>query len=128
MGVDVGLEKVINETGDESPEHVFQELVAGRMQLWAVSKQGKPIATMITQMEHRPAVKTLVVRYLVGRLMGEWVATAHEALQEFARAQQCNAIEAWAREGLRSHLTPLGWSKAAVLFHLPIEAETPADG
>ena len=128
LGVDVGLADIIEQTGDETPEQVLKELAASRMQLWAIAKDGKPAATMITQLEQRPATKTLVVRYLAGRKMGEWAEAATNALKAFAQEQQCNGIEAIGRDGLRRYLDSLGWSKVAVVYHLPTEPESPADG
>ena len=118
LGADVGLGRIIEQTGDETPDHVFQELAAGRMQLWTISEDGQPVASMITQIEQRPATRAVVVRYLAGDNMPEWAGVASEALKDFARKTECDAVEAIGREGLRKHLLALGWSKVAVLYRM----------
>lgn len=121
LGADVGLGRIIEQTADETPDQVFESLAAGRMQLWAVSENGRPIASMITQIERRPAAGVLSVRYLAGTGMERWAPAASEALRAFAREVGCGAIEAVGREGLRKHLLALGWFKVAVLYRMPAD-------
>ena len=116
LGLDVGIAKVVHDTGDETVDQLVTDLVAGRQQFWSITEGGTPKGTMITQIVQRPATRALVVTYLAGDDMPSWAEEATRSLDAFARQAECDGIEAIGREGLRKRLLQLGWAKVAVVY------------
>ena len=120
MGGDAGLGRVVEQTADETPQQVYTKLVQGQQQLWTIAEGNKFIGAAVTQLEGRPA-RVLVVRYLAGADMTRWVHALNDQFLAFAREQQCEAVEAFGREGWRKTLLAMGWAKVAVLYRVAVD-------
>ena len=120
MGGDAGLGRVVEQTADETALQVYGKLQQGQQQLWTIAEGNKFIGAAITQLESRDLARVMVVKYLAGADMGRWVSELHNHFLAFAREQQCEAVEAFGREGWRKTLLALGWKKVAVLYRVSV--------
>jgi len=120
MGGDAGLGKVIEQTADETALQVYHKLSTGLQQLWTIAEGSEFVAAAITQIEHRDLPRILVVKYLAGAGFDRWVQALNDQFLAFAREQQCEAVEAFGREGWRKQLLAMGWSKVAALYRMPV--------
>lgn len=116
LGVDVGLSPVVTATGDETPEEVGHKLMAGDQQLWSIADGADFVGTAVTQIERRADGRVLVVKYLAGKTLRDWLGVLHKTFDAFCRETGCVAIEAHSREALRKTFIEHGWRKVAVLF------------
>jgi len=120
MGGDAGLGKVIEQTADETALQVYHKLSTGLQQLWTIAEGGEFVAAAVTQIEHRDMPRVLVVKYLAGAGFDRWVQALNDQFLVFAREQQCEAVEAFGREGWRKPLLAMGWKKVAALYRMPV--------
>ena len=121
LGADVGLDPVIQETADETPDYVGMKLQHGHAQFWSVAKDGKFVGSVITELHQKADGLVLVVKYMAGKTFKDWLDVLHNTMTEFAKERGCIAIETHSREALRKPLLALGWSKVAVLYRVPID-------
>ena len=89
--------------GELLPEDVFPNLCMGDMQLWVVVNDTKIQATVITQIIDYPRKNILRVLCLGGRGLKEWYHLFYQ-IEDFAKSNNCSAIEAWARKGFEKML------------------------
>jgi len=89
--------------GELQPEDVFPNLCMGDMQLWVVVNDTKLQATVITQIIDYPRKTILRVLCLGGRGLKEWYHLFYQ-IEDFAKSNNCSAIEAWARKGFEKML------------------------
>ena len=89
--------------GELLPEDVFTNLCMGDMQLWVVVKDTKIQATVITQIIDYPRKNILRVLCLGGRGLKQWYHLFYQ-IEDFAKSNNCSAIEAWARKGFEKML------------------------
>ena len=89
-------------TGD-TLESLCRELKRAKMQLWIIGAPMK--AAAITEIQVRPTQCVLWVRYLAGRDADEWRDDWATVMEEYARANNCAAIEWNGRPGWKKHRT-----------------------
>ena len=94
---------VVHSEGELEPEDVFPLLCMGEMQLWVVVNETKIQATVITQIIDYPRKNVLRVLCLGGRGLKNWYHLFYQ-IEDFARSNDCSAIEAWARKGFEKML------------------------
>lgn len=89
---------------------VFEELAAGRMQLWCVWEGGM-IAAIVTQINIWPTgMKTVRLVAAGGVAMEKWIHMM-DIIEAWARHHDCRLLEVGGRAGWRK---VLGWEQTAV--------------
>lgn len=98
------LARVVTPETGYSLETLLTELQMARMQLWVI---GDFQAIVVTTIVPRPLHKILWLQFFVGDKMDEWLGDWVKVQDEFARFNNCVAVEACGR---------VGWDKAAKPF------------
>lgn len=78
-------------------------------QLWLVACGDKIVGAATTEIVKYPQRKHAVVLTIAGSHFTEWVADMDTLLCEWARAHECDALEAHVRRGLAPKLAPLDY-------------------
>jgi hypothetical protein len=90
------LARVVKPHTGYSLESVLTELQLANMQLWVI---GDFQGVVVTQIYVRPLHKVLWVQFLAGDHMQEWLDDWVETQDEYARSNDCKAIEFCGRHG-----------------------------
>ena len=90
-------------------EHILQGIKDQKMQLWVVSGSQKGVYSVcVTQVINYPAKKTMLILLCAGEHMAVWLHYIN-VLKDFAKANQCVAIEEYGRPGWAKYLGKLGF-------------------
>lgn len=113
------IAKALARSSDRSgPEDFLADLLAGKKQLW-IAASDKVDAVIVTEVIQWPRRRALSIVLATGADAGRWV-TLLPKLEEFAKAQGCDLIEAWARPGWER---VTGWRKTHVLLERDLRDE-----
>lgn len=112
--------KIIKALGDGmgihyTEEHYYQEVLSGRMQLWA-AHECEVVAVGIISVNEFPKGKSIFIELLAGSKLDEWLEDVEPLLHEYARQIGATTIEASCRPGLVKKLTR--WRPVATLMRL----------
>ena len=97
--------------GRFDPGQINRAVAEGRKQLWAAVGEGVE-AVAVTEIVQYDAMKALAIVILTGHDRERWMFHVKQ-LENFAKAQGCQLIEAWARPGWE-HMTD--WKKSHILL------------
>jgi len=105
-------------SGELLPEDVEKLLLDRDMQLWLISYSNTIVGAVTTEIVNYPRRKHCRVVTLAGnRTLSEWLDLVDTTLCEWARNQQCDALETFVRKGLVPKLAPLSYQhKHSVLI------------
>lgn len=101
---------------DFTPEYVFSELLAGRMQLWVVI--GK--AAFVSKIDECPNKKVCTVILGGGRDAKEWIRSFADHMTLWSKSMGCDELRIVGRRGWKHYLedaTELGTIFAKRLNH-----------
>ena len=104
------LEPALAREGDVRVIDVFAELNAGRMQLWAIERDGQVIAAVVTKLVNRPLRKLLQILYVGGRNIEDWIDRL-EVIEGWAKSEGAVKVEVVCREGLHPILKRRGYRR-----------------
>ena len=94
------------------------------MALWTVNDGTKPIAAFTTRVCQYPKRRDLVIDFVGGERLEEWLEDATNTLNEYAKVFRCQHISSFGRLGWSRHLRKLGWSQGQMQYTVPVkEAE-----
>src|SRR3990167_913846 len=95
--------------GKYTLEDIYINIINKQMQLWVVSGSDEgPYSICITKMVNYPQKKVLNIMFCAGKHLPVWVHYI-ESLKEFARNNQCDAIEEYGRQGWSRYLEKWGF-------------------
>jgi len=82
-------------------DDIYIELMNDRMQLWIAFDEGKEdlLGAVITQVMVFPKGKILNVMLLGGNNIKIWKESMYNAVRDFAKSEQCYALQAMGRKG-----------------------------
>lgn len=119
------LQPAIDRFGQLDAATIVEGLAASRFQLWLdPAREGEMAA--VTGISQYPAMRALYILIVGGKRIASWQSDLVATLTEFARANDCRALEACVRPGMvgatfrepRSILK--GWNKVGVLVRKPV--------
>ena len=119
------LQPAMDRFGQLNSASVHEGLAAGRFQLWLDPTRERDMAA-VTGISQYPEMRVLYILLVGGKGIRSWHADLVEALTQFARANNCRALEACVRPGLigatfrEQHAILKQWSKVGVLVRKPI--------
>lgn len=90
------LKRVVHIDTGQTLDSVRMELLTARAQLWVI---GDFQGLAITSIEDRPSQRVLFTPFLVGEKMSEWLDEWIEVQDNYARYNQCVAVEFSGRKG-----------------------------
>lgn len=95
-GIERLLKRVVKPDTGYTIESVLTALQLAKMQLWVI---GDFQGIVVTQIEDRPAQRVLFTLFIAGDNMAEWIDNCGEVLADYARGNDCAAIEFSGRKG-----------------------------
>lgn len=107
------LQRVVEPSDGHNLDDVRVELLLSRWQLWIV---GDFIGLFITEIQVKPRIKTLFIRYLAGKDIATWHADACMVVEAFAKAHDCARIEAFGRPGWRKFQARHGYAAPYTVY------------
>jgi hypothetical protein len=90
-------------------------LLKGSQQLW-VAIDGYVVGAATTQIMLYPSRKTLFIQFLGGNNFSNWGQEGIEAMSEYAKQQECDAIECFGRKGFLKVLGDYGFEPTYNVF------------
>lgn len=101
--------------GRLTPEYIKAELIFRRMHLWLAHKDGKITAIIIAKPCYYQKSKWYRIVIATGTGFREWLSHI-SILEEWAKANGFDGIEAEAREGWFRFLKKFGWTKPHIFL------------
>lgn len=92
------LDIVERSKGRMTERGLLDEILAAETQLWLSYRDGKPEAVVLTEIVNYPDTRTCKLFAVTGHNRKNWVGFL-PVIEEWARAQGCKAMEAFARPG-----------------------------
>ncbi|TXH17929.1 MAG: hypothetical protein E6R03_03035 [Hyphomicrobiaceae bacterium] len=106
--------------GEARTEDVYWQLMHSKSHLWLVLNEEKTlIGWVITHIDIYPRKKRLVLDYIYGVGLDEWISYLGY-VEMFAAEHGCTELEAWARPGLVKKLEKQGFRKCYDICLRPI--------
>jgi hypothetical protein len=91
-------------------EDILQRLLDQHMQLWVWIENGEIVACCITQIANYPQRKVCQLPFIAGKAMRHWLSCEPIFIQ-WAKANGCNQLEGFCRDGWLRVLNPMSWFK-----------------
>jgi len=113
--------------GELTTDDILQSCQSNDMQLWLVANDvGRVVGAGITELVHYPRRFLCRIVALSGSNFAEWAKSAHTVLENWARQQGCDGIEAWVRRGYVPKLKEMGYQFrfTAVIKDIPTIIDT----
>ena len=93
--------------GKFSKRYVFDQLLAGGMQLWVA-----PRCVLVTRILNYPEKRIMELFLCGGENLAEHLDKGLGLLEKYARAAGCHGMELWGRRGWERYLRPHGFESA----------------
>jgi hypothetical protein len=89
-------------------EDVLTCLQLGSMQLW---RDGERKGVAVTELQHYPLYKVLLIFMVAGRDVREWLAEGQHQLDSFAQSENCSFVEFIGRPGWEKLVEGYGYTE-----------------
>lgn len=104
---------------------IFEELAEQRQLLWVVMDDTNKVLAAVTTREAQYARRrTLVVDFVGGMRMKEWIQLVSDTLRAYARDAKLSGVEMSGRRGWSRVLKSCGWQQHWVVLEVSIAEES----
>lgn len=114
------LPAIERSNGRWTPEDVFDELKAGRLQGWALIDGGMLYAVGLTSIYSYPHARVLRCEWLGGVESQRWLELLDRTVSEWAIREGCTHMEMIGRKGWERMGSKLGFKPSYVFFEKPL--------
>lgn len=111
---------VTRSNGRVSVADLKNDVLNGDSLLWAVWQDGSPVAYYTTRVTAYPRKKAMVLEWIGGSGIENWMDATIEAMREHARANECDHLEFTGREGWSRMLDRTGWKPEYVCYRMEL--------
>ena len=106
------VDKVIPYTyGRMIAADVSHNLIINHYHLWIIEKEDTIKAIAITEFMKYPRKTVLLINFISGDKLSEWIEELDRVLVKFSKETGCDFLEACGRTGWERKVTRLGWKK-----------------
>ena len=106
------VDKVIPYTyGRMITADVLHNLIINHYHLWIIEKEDTIKAIAITEFMKYPRKTVLLINFISGDKLSEWVEELDRVLVKFSKETGCDFLEACGRAGWERKIARLGWKK-----------------
>ena len=106
------VDKVIPYTyGRMITADVLHNLIINHHHLWIIEKEDTIKAIAITEFMKYPRKTVLLINFISGDKLSEWVEELDRVLVKFSKETGCDFLEACGRAGWERKIARLGWKK-----------------
>lgn len=99
---------------------VLHEILSGRMALWVVLDGDTAVAALTTRVSELPGARILVMDWLGGSRLKEWLPLAQETLVRYGRQYECTELQGAGRRGWERVLGAHGWKPAYTAYKMDL--------
>jgi hypothetical protein len=104
-------------------EYLFEAVLVGRVQCWAVGPQERIQLIIFTQIAIYPAARILQSLFILGNGLDEGLPVLAATLKRFAELQDCAACEVTGRKGWKKKLASEGFVQRGVVLECPVQKQ-----
>jgi len=99
-----------------------ESALAGKHLLWVVfdQKDREIIAAFTTRVEHYPQLNAMVIEWMGGSRMSEWLGMAHDHIKAHAKLNGCTRLEAVGRNAWIRWAQRVGWEPEHVQYTMEV--------
>ena len=90
---------------------VLHNLIINHYHLWIIEKEDTIKAIAITEFMKYPRKTVLLINFISGDKLSEWIEELDRVLVKFSKETGCDFLEACGRAGWERKVTRLGWKK-----------------
>ena len=113
------LQKAIDSSGGYYNTAVILDgIFKGVLGLWVVLDDLKPIAALTTRVDKMPNATVLVMDWIGGTRMKEWLPLAQNTFEQYARDNGCTELHGYGRKGWDRFLSAHGWKPAHTVYKM----------
>jgi len=106
------VDKVIPYTyGRMIAADVLHNLIINHYHLWIIEKEDTIKAIAITEFMKYPRKTVLLINFISGDKLSEWIEELDRVLVKFSKETGCDFLEACGRAGWERKIARLGWKK-----------------
>ena len=106
------VDKVIPYTyGRMIAADVLHNLIINHYHLWIIEKEDTIKAIAITEFMKYPRKTVLLINFISGDKLSEWIEELDRVLVKFSKETGCDFLEACGRAGWERKIAKLGWKK-----------------
>lgn len=95
---------------------IFQQ----RLGLWVILDELTPIAALTTRIDKMPNATVLVMDWIGGTRMREWLPLAQKTFEQYARDNGCTELHGYGRKGWDRFLKVHGWKPAHIVYKMDL--------
>jgi hypothetical protein len=115
------LAKAIDRSGGYYNTAIILDGVCrGILGLWVVLDDTKPIAVLTTRIDKMPNATVLVMDWIGGSRMKEWLPLAQNTFERYARDNGCTQLHGYGRKGWDRFLQKHGWKPDHVVYKMEL--------
>jgi hypothetical protein len=104
-------------------DNVRNEVQTGELVLWLVFRDRAPTAFYTTRISEYPNRRAMVVDWLGGRDMDDWLDAAIDEMKAHAVVNHCKHLEFCGRVGWKKVLALRGWKSEYVAYRMELTDE-----
>ena len=107
--------------GRVSIDDVYHDILSGSSVLWMVRLKDQPVAYYTTRVTSYPGSKAMVLEWIGGSDIREWMTETIVAMRKHAAHNECSHIEFTGREGWTRLLRDTGWKPEYVSYRMELK-------
>ena len=99
---------------------VLHDILSGAIALWVVLDGEDIVAALTTRVSDLPGARVLVMDWIAGDRMKEWLPLAQETLMRYGREYGCTEMHGAGRRGWERVLGAHGWKPAYTAYRMDL--------
>ena len=103
-------------------DDLYESILHGKHLLWVVfdTVANDIIAAFTTRVESYPQLRAMVIEWMGGTRMGEWLGLAHDHIKAHAKLNGCTRLEATGRNAWIRWAQRVGWEPEHVQYKMEV--------
>jgi hypothetical protein len=115
------LERAIERSGGYyNTAVVLDGVYRGALALWVVLDDAVPIAVLTTRIDKMPNATVLVMDWIGGSRMNEWLPLAQKTFEQYGRDNGCTQLHGFGRKGWDRVLRKHGWKPDHIVYKMEL--------
>lgn len=99
---------------------VLHSILAGHSALWVVLDGEDIVATLTTRVSDLPGTRVLIMDWIGGSRLKEWLPLAQETLMRYGRQYGCTELQGAGRRGWQRVLRAHGWKPDYTVYKMDL--------
>jgi hypothetical protein len=99
---------------------ILDGIFKGHLGLWVVLDDATPIAALTTRIDKMPNATVLVMDWIGGTRMREWLPLAQKTFEQYGRDNGCTELHGFGRKGWDRVLRKHGWKPNHTVYKMEL--------